>query len=458
MAFATSVTPIADPADALFVAMAATVAGILALLAFILIRRIIRRRYFARCDRRAQHIREHWDRIVAGDVPAGQWYFDATDHAIVERIALDRMDVAGPNEIRQLQEFVRRSGLLDKRIREVRTFRGWPRRQSLVALSRMRTPESIPALAEALERAEGEMAVDAIHALGQVGIPRAAEPILRRTSNGGLHCPPQVLQGALLSCYRIHAPALLSRVHEADDATRPVLARVLAEVAHPKMKGDLLTLAADPLAEVRAAAARVLPVMRPHYALQTLARLAADKEWFVRLRAVVALGDLGERRSIPALIHGLCDENRLVRLRAAASLVRFEGEEERVLQLAMRTRDRYALQALVSEMERSGRIPDLVAALADDGRRALAEPALFAALQGGSMTLLIDLMLHHADRRVRNRLARLLAASGDTALLAHLEQVEMSLASHDQQRVLRWVIGKLREPGAAGEARMAVAV
>jgi hypothetical protein len=456
MAFATSLTPIADPAHALLVAVAATVAGILALLAFILGRRMIRRRYFARCDRRAQHIRAHWDRIVAGDMPAGTWFFNATDHQIVEGIALDRMDVAAPNEFRQLQEFARRSGLLDKRIREVRRFRGWSRRQSLVALSRMRTAESIPALAEALEQADGETAVEAIHALGQVGTPKAAEPILRWTSKAPSQCPPQVLQGALLSCYRIHAPALLARVPESDDATRPVLARVLAEVAHPKMKGDLLTLAADPLAEVRAAAARVLPVMRPHYALQTLARLAADKEWFVRLRAVVALGDLGERRGIPVLIQALCDANRLVRLRAAAALVRFEGEEERVLQLAMRTRDRYALQALVSEMERSGRIPDLVGALADDGRRALAEPALLAALQGGSMTLLIDLMLHHTDRRVRNRLARLLAASVDPALLEHLEQVEISLASHDQQRVLRWVVAKLREPGGAN--RMAVAV
>jgi hypothetical protein len=458
MASASSLPGTADPAHALFVALAATVVGILALLAFILGRRLVRRRYFTRCDRRALHIRGDWDRIVSGDIPASDWFFHPIDHGLVEGITLDRMDVAGPNELRQLQEFVRRCGLIDKRIREVRTLRGWPRRQSLVALSRMRTPESIPAISEALEQSDGEMAVDAIHALGQVGTPRAAEPILRWTSVPGHHCPPQVLQGALLSCYRIHAPALLSRVHEADDATRPVLARVLAEVAHPKMKGDLLALAADPLAEVRAAAARVLPVIRPHYALQTLARLSADKEWFVRLRAVVALGDLGERRAIPTLIRALCDANRLVRLRAAAALVRFEGEEVRVLGLAMRTRDRYALQALVSEMERSGRIPDLVGQLADEGRRALAEPALLAAMQGGSMTLLVDLMLHHADRRVRNRLARLLAASRDATLLEHLEQVEMALASHDQQRVLRWVVAKLREPAGGRDHRMAVAV
>jgi hypothetical protein len=33
----------------------------------------------------------------------------------------------------------------------------------------------------------------------------------------------------------------------------------------------------------------------------------------------------------------------------------------------------------------------------------------------------------------------------------------MALASKDQQRILRWLIAKLRHPG-GGEARMAVAV
>jgi hypothetical protein len=285
------------------------------------------------------------------------------------------------------------------------------------------------------------------------GRPRRSERLARRP----IQCAPQLRQTALLSGYRAGQEALFARVLDADDAMRPLLARVLADVARPGMSGDPLALVTDPVAEVRASAARLLAVIRPRYALLPLTRLAADKEWFVRLRAVVALGILGERRGIPALIRALCDTNRLVRLRAAASLVRFNGEEAQVLQLTMRTRDKYALQALVSEMDRAGRISDLVEGLADDDRRAAVEPALLAALEGGAMQVLADLLLHHPNRRVRARLARLMAASPAPGLLEFLEQLEAAFARPHERRVLRWVVSRLRRACGEGETPSTVA-
>jgi len=433
----------ANPAEVVFVALTATIVGIFCLIAFILARRAIRSRYFARRDRRNQYIREHWDAIVSGEIPAATWFFAPIDQPLVEGIALDRMEVAEPEELRHLISFFRRSGLLDKRIREVRRVRGWRRRQALLALGQMRCPESIPALAEALRGAGDQLTVDLIHGLGQVGTPRAAEAILERLARKPVQCMPQMLQSALVSCYRSDPEALFVRVLEADDAMRPVLARVLADVARPGTSGDALGLVADPVAEVRASAARLLAATRPEYALLPLTRLAADKEWFVRLRAAVALGVLGDRGGIPALIRALCDTNRLVRLRAAAALVRFEGQEAQVLRLAMRTRDKYALQALVSEMDRAGRISDLADSLADDNRRAVVEPALLAALQGGAMQALVDLLLHHPDRQVRVRLAHLMATSPAPGLLEFLEQLEAALSQPHERRVLRWVVSRL---------------
>jgi hypothetical protein len=434
-----------NPAEILFVALAATVAGVVILVVFILTRRALRRRYFARRDRRSQYIRHNWRKILEGKIQVEQWFFNPLDHSIVEGIVLDQMDVADFRELGRLQEFVRASGLLDKRIHEVRHNRAWRRRQALSALGRMRVSESVAALTEALQDSNDVVVVDAIHGLGLVGTPRAGAAILQWISGQPAQCPPQILQNALLNCYQAHASSLLGRVLESDDTIRPILARVLAEIAGARMSGDVLTLAADPLAEVRASAARVLALVRPHYALHALARLAGDDEWFVRLRAVVAIGDLGERRGVPLLILALCDSNRFVRLRAAASLVRFRGEEERILQLAMQTGDHYALQALVSEMERSGRIPELVNTLEDATRRPAIESALLTALRGGSMHILNDLLLSHPSRRVRTRLARLLAGSGEPTLLQQLEEVELALATRQQKRVLRWIIARLRE-------------
>ena len=433
-----------DAAGALRFALAATAIGIALLLAFILLRRLIRRRYFRRRDQRVQWIRSNWERVVALEIPPETWRFRPIDRQIIEGIALDRMEVGDAGERRLLQEFLRTSGLFDSRVREVRVHRGWRRRRSILMLGRMRLPEGIPALREALQDSKEGIVVDAIRALGLVGTPKAGEAILERLAAGPAPCPPQALHISLVSCYEECPTLPLNRVTEAGDALRPVLARVLAEVVKSTTPVDVLALAADTLAEVRASAARILAIVRPPYAVSALAQLANDEEWFVRLRAMVAMGRLLDPSGIPVLIGGLCDSHRLVRLRAAAALARFEGEEERILRLTMRTRDQYALQALVSEMQLSGRITDLVNGLADPKRRPLVEAALLAAVKAGSAGILVDLALRHPNARARSHLTRLLARSEDPSLLRHLEQVDPASSSRRQKRVMNWLAARLQ--------------
>jgi HEAT repeat protein len=50
-----------------------------------------------------------------------------------------------------------------------------------------------------------------------------------------------------------------------------------------------------------------------------------DPIWFVRLRAIVSLGTLSNARAVPALLRGLTDSNRIVRLRAAESLIQLRS-------------------------------------------------------------------------------------------------------------------------------------
>jgi HEAT repeat protein len=156
------------------------------------------------------------------------------------------------------------------------------------------------------------------------------------------------------------------------------------------------------------------------------------------------------------LIEGLRDANRYVRLRAAAALACFEGEEEKIFYLTRQTDDRYALQALVSEMQRSGRISELVNAMADPQRRELAEPALLEALRCGSQRILIDLLLHHRNWRTRGQLARLVAQSGDKRFLEQLEQIELNLLSWRQRRVLGWLKHQLRDSGGSRHPHLEV--
>jgi HEAT repeat protein len=439
-----------NPSEAVFIILGTTAIGILMLLAAILLRRIARSRYLKRRDLRVIWAQKNWEEIVQMKIPPESWISNSLDRGIVEEMLLDRIDSHENGDPAALSLFAKNCGLLNQRTWAVRHCSGSRLRRSLLALGRMRNPEGIPAIGEAMHRKKGRYLVEAIRSLGMIGIPEAAEPILNHLESGIDRCPPQSLHIALAGCFRQASTDLLAKTKGAGDPLRSLLARALAEVATRSTDGDLLPLAADPSPEVRACAARILAAVRPPYARAALIQLALDEEWFVRLRAVVGLGELKDRESIRVLVKTLCDSNRLVRLRAAAALAQLEGEETNIFRLTVETGDRYALQALVSEMERSGRIAEVANTLSNPHQRADREAALRAALRAGADRILLDLWLHHPGREVRMRLGRLLAASGDEALLQYLDQFSLPSGSRHQVRMLQWLIKQLHQTQARG--------
>ena len=437
------------PASYVFQAIVASLAGAALLLAFIMGRRAARRRYFGRRDARAQALRRQLPEILGGRILPEAWRRDPLDDRILEEILLDRMEVAGPEEAKQIRHVLRISGLLDRRIYQARRRRGWRRVRTLVMLGRMRCPEAIPALAEGLDDENEQTAVAAARGLGRYGMPEAAEPILERLELRRLRLPVNVLQTALYHCCRDRPSMLLHAIQSSDDELRPVLARVLAEVASAELGEDLVLLASDPLPEVRASAARAMAGARPRLALAALQQLATDAEWFVRLRAVVALGILQDARVIPALLESLCDRNRYVRLRSAAALARLEDCEEEILDRAIHTGDRYALHALVGEMQRSGALLAVMDRLGDPQRCESARRILLAAVRAGAHRLLLDAILHHPNWRVRTQAARLLAAAQDPEVLRLLRFHQAATQRPRERLVLGWLTRQLQDGTAA---------
>lgn len=378
------------PAQYVFDALVITVVVIALLVAFILVRRIMRRRYLESRDRRTLAIRRQWYAVVGGEYYPEQWRFNPVDRDIVESILTDRLDVCEAKEAEQLTDLLRNTGLLDVRAYEARTSRGWKRRQALVSLGRMRAPEAIPVLAEALEDSDAETRIAAVRGLGRTSLPEAAEPMLERMRFGALQVPERPLLNALLHCCRSNPAVLAPYLRFADDNVRPLLARVLGEIATPELEEDLLLLASDPLAEVRASSARALARAKPRLALTALANLA-------------------------------------------------------IVQQVLQTRDRYALQAFISELERTGTLPRLVEALADPARRSFAESALLGAVRAGTQRHLLDTMARHPRPGVRKAVARLLARSREPKLLPAVERTEATARSRREQRVARWLLARLRQ-------------
>jgi HEAT repeat protein len=248
----------------------------------------------------------------------------------------------------------------------------------------MRVREAIAPLSEALEDWQLETRMAAVQALGRTGLAEAAEPIIEIHMAGGLKVPSGPIANALTRCYFDQPEALLPYLRRASGESRELLARVASELATSEMADEMVYLAEDPLAEVRACAARSLAVAPIPLAIPTLANLIRDDVWFVRLRAVSALNQIRHPRVILPLLEGLRDSNRLVRMRSAEALSKFEDEIVEILRMVVASRDRYALHALISAVELGGRFEKVVAQLADPAFRDETTTLLLATLREAS--------------------------------------------------------------------------
>ena len=356
------------PAAFVVKAIVAAVVGDVLLIGFILLRRAYRKRYFRRHDSRVFEFRQNWEEIVSGKLRYEVWRTNPFDRRIVEEIALNDLDSANSRESARLLHFLRDSGLIEKRILEARKLRGWRRRRALVALGRTRAPEGIHALGEALRDEDTENRHAALRGLGRMASPEAAEEILSWVAESGMKVAVLPLQNALINCCRERPQVLIPYLQGANGEVREMLARVMGEVATPSMDVNLLNLAEDDLPELRAAAARAMRNTNAFEALEVLTELAKDPVWYVRLRAVVALGKLNNPGAVADIIQALTDANRLVRVRAGEALVAQTGVLLPSFQQVIELRDRYGLHAYLAALENAELRPKLEEELRADCR------------------------------------------------------------------------------------------
>ena len=351
------------PAAFVVKAIVSVIVADVLLLGFILLRRTYRKWYFANRDAHMFAIRQKWDALISGEIPYTAWRTKASERELIETMVLDAFEIASPEESAQLLRFMRISGLVEKRISEARQHHGWRRHKALVALARTRAPEGIPALAEGLRDRDSETRLAALRGLGRMACTEAAREILNWVDDIGLVVPALPLQSALVQTCAERPQVLLAHLRHADNTVREVLGRVLGEVATPSIGPELLQFADDNLPELRAAAARGLAYLSPNAAVDVLSDLAKDPVWFVRLRAIVSLGELCHRGALPFLSRGLTDSNRLVRLRAAEGLVCFKADLLQIFENVVALKDQYGLHAFVTALENAGLQANLVAAI-----------------------------------------------------------------------------------------------
>lgn len=296
MEFTSRLAPELGFAELIAKAILLSVVGIVVLISFIVARRWYRGRYFAQLSERTFALRAQWNDILTGKIPVSSWRLRRLDCEIVESMLLDKLELAAlPEELPLLLSCLRSSGLLDMRIHQARVETGWRRRAALVALGRTRAPEAVRVLADALGAPEEETRIAAVRGLGHTELAEAAVPILDYLFQGNRPIPEHIIKNALVNCCHDSPGILLRYLKECRGRSRELLARILAELATPELGEDLILLATDSDPEVRASAARAMGCSQPAFALPVLSVMVNDPEWFVRLRAVVALASIPHR-------------------------------------------------------------------------------------------------------------------------------------------------------------------
>lgn len=192
--------------------------------------------------------------------------------------------------------------------------------RAATALGEFGDADAAISLLPLLDRDEPEIRGAVSDALGKIGSEVAAEPLTKLFQDED----EQVRLKAVSAFRRFKSDAatapLLQLLDDASVAIRQRAADALGEAGNRAALDRLISmLRTDPAVEVRMAAAKALGQLKSANALKVLEE-ALDDEMTVRCRAIVALGEIGDASSLPALLAMLKDLTPEVRYHASQSL------------------------------------------------------------------------------------------------------------------------------------------
>ena len=469
----TESTPAWDSALGAFLWSAAAAAGSVAVMAMlVLVRRAVRRRLLLSRDQRRREYREFFTRLLAErrpDQPLPRLpkrildpaFLDALGE-VMERSAVNRVHVTVMCEI---------TGCVETLCRATRSLAPHIRGRAARWLGRIGSRLAIPDVVRLLDDSSPRVRTAAIDALGSLasfrddqslqGLLRLLDRLGQGRAGAEGSLRPDLPFPALTSALAAHGseavPALIARLRSGQDVVRAIAADALANIPErPAHATDaLLDALRDVDPEVRARAARAVARTGSADPLIPVIHALGDRVWFVRLQAARALGSLGYPRAAGALVTALLDESWQVRAAAADALRRLGPSAMMTLaDTLLASRDRYAKEQIVEELQRTPMLRQQIDALEDEADTGLAAHRfLVEVARHGVTTVLIDELRGHASTAVRRRLVSVLGECDAPRVQAALHDV----AANDpvgevQDAACRVLVRARRRTGPPGRA------
>jgi len=263
-----------------------------------------------------------------------------------------------------------RLGLVDRYVQRLRTAKRWRERAfAAELLGRVGNAKAVPALLETVQATRNEDAdvrEIALRALARIGDARAVEPLIEALKHAENWLAPRIADilvrhgepviepmiaflreqerhparawaANILGELRAHRafPVLVTSLKDLDDEVRAKAAGALGKMGDRRAVTYLLDhLLSDPAPFVRARIAGALGQFADHEVIDRLVRALGDPAWWVRMRSVEALEQIGAAAESPLTV-ALDDPDPEIRIRAAVALerlgvpARLVGEIER---------------------------------------------------------------------------------------------------------------------------------
>jgi HEAT repeat protein len=264
--------------------------------------------YLERVERRLAARKGLYRELVSGLAARDRALLEPTIHQMRTLYDLDALEAVLEEQARNttgrpawLLEVYDQLGLVDKYIDKLRTARKWRDRAfAAELLGRVGTAKAVPALLETVQATQTEdsdVREIALRALARIADPGAVRPLVAALAAADVWLAPRIAD-------------ILTR--HGDSAVDPLIALLGDSSPHP----------------ARAWAANVLGEVRAQRAFPALVRGLDDREDEVRAKSATALGRLGDPRAVSHLLdHMLSDPAPFVRTRIACTLGQFDGPE-----------------------------------------------------------------------------------------------------------------------------------
>ena len=266
-----------------------------------------------------------------------------------------------------------RLGLVDKYVNRLGTATKWRERAfAAELLGRVGNAKAVPALlttVAATRTEDADVREIALRALARIGDPRAVAPLVDALKRSEVWLVPRIADiltrhgdlavdamiGFLEDPDRHPArawaasilgevgaarafPALVRALNDLDDEVRAKSASALGRIGDGRAVGYLLDhLLSDPAPFVRARIAQALGQFDEPEVVERLVRALGDPAWWVRMRSVEALEQVGAQAEGPLLL-ALDDTDPEIRIRAAVALERL-GVPARLIDAIERDED-----------------------------------------------------------------------------------------------------------------------